>query len=157
MFIFWFALSGYLDLFFITSGITSCIITLVIARMLQNVIPANKNYTYYISKKQFLPFTFHFLRYFFWIMQQVVLSNIHIIKKIWNLSITINPPIFRVIETKQITGLNISTVANSITLTPGTVSINVTEYSSPYKITVLAIDEESMSGVIDIDNKIASI
>ncbi|MGN7619001.1 MAG: hypothetical protein ACTJLM_03735 [Ehrlichia sp.] len=47
-------------------------------------------------------------------------------------------------------------LANSITFTPGTVSINVTE-SSPYKIRVLAIDEESISGVADIDSQVLNI
>ncbi|AHC39007.1 Na+/H+ antiporter subunit E [Ehrlichia muris] len=156
LFTFWFALSGYFDLFFVTLGIASCITTLVMARMLKNVIPLN-DYDIYYTKKQFFPCMLHFLRYFFWIIQQVILSNIYITKKVWNFRSKIDSAIFRVIQTKQTTDLNISIVVNSITFTPGTVSINVIESSSSYKIRILAIDEDSMSGATDIDNKIASI
>ncbi|AAZ68226.1 Na+/H+ antiporter subunit E [Ehrlichia canis] len=152
LFIFWLTLSGYFDLFFITLGAVSCITTLLITRILKNAIPSNENYIYHQSRTQIL----HFLSYFSWLIQQVILSNIHIIKKVWNFRTRINPSIFKVIQTKQTTGLNALIVANSITFTPGTVSIDVTD-TTPYKITVLAIDEESMSGVVDIDNKATNL
>ena len=156
LFTFWFALSGYFDLFFITLGVISCITTLVMARMLKNVIPLNDNNIYY-TKKQFFPCMLNFLRYFFWIIKQVILSNICIIKKVWNFRSKIDPAIFKLIQTKQTTDLGISIVVNSITLTPGTVSINTMESSSPYKVRIVAIDEDSMSGATAIDNKVADI
>lgn len=154
LFIFWLILSGYFDLFFITLGAVSCITTLVITRILKNAIPLNENYTYYQPRTH--TFILHLLSYFAWLIQQAILSNIHIIKKVWNFRTRINPSIFKVIQTKQTTGLNALIVANSITFTPGTVSIDVTD-TTPYKITVLAIDEESMSGVVDIDNKATNL
>ncbi|WDM85550.1 Na+/H+ antiporter subunit E [Ehrlichia sp. JZT12] len=156
LFTFWLTLSGYFDAFFIISGLASCIVTLIITKRLKSVIPQNNNYTHRTSIKKLLSNTFNFLYYCYWIMQQTILSNLYIIKKVWNFKTKVDFPIFRVIQTKQTTSLNVSILANSITFTPGTVSINVTE-SSPYKIKVLAIDRESISGVEDIDNQVLNI
>ena len=152
----WLTLSGYFDSFFIISGLASCIVTLFITKRLKGTIEQTNNYSYCTHNKRFFHNLFSFLYYCYWIIQQAILSNLHIIKKVWNFKTKVDLPTFRVIQTKQANSLNVSMLANSITFTPGTVSINVIE-SNPYKIRVLGIDEESISGVADIDNKVLNI
>ncbi|QGR02260.1 sodium:proton antiporter [Ehrlichia ruminantium] len=157
LFVLWLALSGYFDLFFIGLGIASTIFAVFITKRLENAIPDDSSYTYRTKTRKLSCTPLYFIRYCFWIILQVALSNLHIIKKVWNFKTIIGPPIFRLVQTKQKSAISVSLLANSITLTPGTVSVNVSELNAPYEIRVLAIDEESMSGVTDIDNKVSQV
>lgn len=65
------------------------------------------------------------LKYVPWLLWQVVLANIDVFKTVWKLGkLDIHPQM--VVRPHQLrTGYGIATYANSITLTPGTVTIEV--------------------------------
>lgn len=75
------------------------------------------------------------INYAFWLVKQVILSNISVVKHIWmgNKSIT---PVLTTINTQQCSDINKVIYANSITLTPGTVAIDLIDN----QLTVHALD-----------------
>lgn len=65
-----------------------------------------------------------FARYLLWLAREIVLSNLDVSKRILKGRSSISPTVIRVRSTQR-TLLGQVIYANSITLTPGTVSINV--------------------------------
>lgn len=62
--------------------------------------------------------------YYTWLIKEIILSNLLVVKHIWlgNKSIS---PVFATITASQKTEIGKVIYANSITLTPGTVSVNL--------------------------------
>ena len=67
------------------------------------------------------------LRYIPWIMWQIVLSNIDVFKTVWTLGKMKIKPQMVVIPHELRTAYGLSTYMNSITLTPGTVTLEATD------------------------------
>lgn len=97
-----------------------------------------------------------FLRYFPWLMYQILLANIHL------MYLTFHPRMRDLIDPQIISfksrlksELAFYTLANSITLTPGTITIQVSVYSD---VTFHSIDRESgESGPWDMEARVAEI
>ena len=66
----------------------------------------------------------HFIFYFFWLIKEIISSSLSVIKIIWSRNVNITPT-FEWIETKQQSEEGLVIYANSITLTPGTVTLDV--------------------------------
>lgn len=64
------------------------------------------------------------LRYLGWLAGQVVLSNIDVARRVWSSSLPIDPR-WEQLDTKVTTPLEKTLYANSITLTPGTLTTDV--------------------------------
>ncbi len=64
------------------------------------------------------------IAYLPWILWQVVLANIDVLKRVWSPSLPIAPRFIKVPYSTR-TGFTTTTYANSITLTPGTVTVTV--------------------------------
>ena len=73
-----------------------------------------------------LPMRPRLLRYLLWLMWQVVLSNIDLVRRIWNPAFPIRPTWQR-LDIKVTSPLAKTLYANSITLTPGTLTTDVRE------------------------------
>jgi len=84
------------------------------------------------------------LRYLPWIAWEVIKANIDVARRILHPSLPISPRLFEV-KTSQRTDLGRVLYANSITLTPGTVSIRV----HGHKIVVHAIADEVAEGLAE--------
>ena len=81
---------------------------------------------------------FSALRYLPWLYWQIVLSSVDVAKRVWSPSLRISPSMVTVpCDTKTTVGM--VTYANSITLTPGTVSVFVQKG----KILVHSISKEA--------------
>ncbi|WP_144212935.1 Na+/H+ antiporter subunit E [Shewanella donghaensis] len=65
-------------------------------------------------------------KYTLWLVKQVILSNISVVKHIWMGNKSIKPTL-TTIDTRQCSDINKVIYANSITLTPGTVAIDLIE------------------------------
>jgi multicomponent Na+:H+ antiporter subunit E len=64
------------------------------------------------------------ISYWLWLLKEIVISNIDVCRRILSPGMPISPVVIK-IKSTQATGLGHVIYANSITLTPGTVSMNV--------------------------------
>jgi len=67
---------------------------------------------------------FRLLRYFLWLLGQVVISNIDVARRIWHPKLPIQPS-WDKLDIKVSSDLEKTIYANSITLTPGTLTTDV--------------------------------
>jgi len=65
-----------------------------------------------------------FLKYIPWLLYQILLSNIHVASLVLRRKMPINPQILT-FKTKLETDISCVTLANSITLTPGTITMDI--------------------------------
>jgi multicomponent Na+:H+ antiporter subunit E len=114
LFVTWLLLSGVFQPLFFFLGALSCVITVVIAMRMEVV--DRESYPIDLSTK--LP------GYWLWLIKEIVLANIDVTKRILSPKLKINPTVFRV-ESSQPDELGKVIYANSITLTPGTVTIDI--------------------------------
>lgn len=110
-------LSGFFSVFFISLGIVSCLVATFVAFKIskgEEKTPA----------AMFL--TLNFFKYPLWIFKEIVKSSIDVTKIIWSSSLNISPEVAWV-QTSLKDDIGLTFFANSITLTPGTVSVVVRE------------------------------
>lgn len=74
----------------------------------------------------FLQRTFPYLAFFMYFLKEYYLSNVKIIREIWTPGHTFNPGIIAVPLRQGMSDLQIVCLANMITLTPGTFTMEVT-------------------------------
>ena len=128
----WVILSGRLDFFHLALGVVACAI---VARMSSTIL---------ISRQEIenLPRQwFRFVCYVPWLLYQVFLANMHVMSLAFNprLIEVIDPRIIR-FKSKLKRPMSLFIFANSITLTPGTITVFV---SITGEFTVHVIDEYS--------------
>jgi len=82
----------------------------------------------------------HIIGYWFWLLWQIMLSNIDVTKRVWSRTLDIKPQLRRLSNTPA-TEMGRVVYANSITLTPGTTTLN---FSSNDEIIVHALHEDSL-------------
>ena len=111
----WLLLSGHYDNpLLLTLGVISCIAVIFIAQRMDVVDHESVP----------LQVRFGFIGYLAWLTKEIVLANIAVAKIIISPSLPLGPLLFRV-KTSQKTDVGRVTHANSITLTPGTISVEV--------------------------------
>lgn len=135
LFLHWIIWSGMFDAFHLTLGVIACgIVTVISGRMMF------QRDDFSSLPKEIV----RFIRYFFWLLYQTYLSNIHVLKIVFSPNIydRLNPRIIK-FKAKLKKESSLVTFANSITLTPGTVTIVIKD--GIYY--VHAIDEEVASGL----------
>lgn len=117
LFVFWFLLSGHTEALLIGLGLASVLLTVFLTKRM-NVID-HESYPFHLSLD--LP------AYLVYIMREIINANIDVIKRI--VSPKRNPISPRMLELPlpQKTGLGRVLYANSITLTPGTVSVRLNQ------------------------------
>ena len=128
---FWLINSGYYNFLLLFLGSVSVVLVLCLTHRM-NVVDHES-----------LPLHLMMLRipgYWLWLGKEIVLANIDVTYRIWRGNHTISPSLF-VLKTSQRTDLGKVTHANSITLTPGTVSIEVAGDS----ITVHALTQKTVA------------
>ena len=126
-YIFWLTLTGQLTAFF-TGGIS---VQILLAGVLVSVLTALFTARFFIHEKAF--FLFNPKRFFVWVYYSVVVfvwelvkANVDVAKRALNPKLPINPGIVK-IETELSGEYALSTLANSITLTPGTITLDIAE------------------------------
>jgi multicomponent Na+:H+ antiporter subunit E len=94
------------------------------------------------------------LTYLPWLLAQVVKANISVIRVVWSPDLPIDPRMVRV-EPGLKTGTGRTILANSITLTPGTVSVTV----DPDHFSVHALTERDTEGLQggDMEQRVAAL
>ncbi len=114
LFIVWLLLSGHYTPFMLILGVASCAIVVAITQRME-VIDQEGHPVH---------LTWRALIYWPWLMLEIVKANIDVAKRILIPSIGISPTMLRV-KTSQRSDLGKVIYANSITLTPGTISVDV--------------------------------
>ena len=128
----WLVFSGRFDGFHLTLGGISCAIVAVLSADL--LFPSSVN--------RRLPLLwFRFVGYIPWLLYQVFKANLHVMYLVFHprMMELIDPHIIE-FNSKLTSDISRTTFANSITLTPGTITVNVTALG---KFSVHCIDSES--------------
>jgi multicomponent Na+:H+ antiporter subunit E len=123
----WLLLSGHYTPLIMTFGLVS--VGVVVAIALRMDVIDHESVPIHLTGR--------FLSYWFWLAVEIVKANIDVAKRIWSPSLPISPTLFR-LKTSQPGELGQVIYANSITLTPGTVSVSLEDG----KILVHAIARE---------------
>ena len=128
----WCILSGRFDVFHLVLGVVSC---LIVAYFSADMILSSP----YI--RRFPLVWLRFLRYIPWLLFQVFVANIHVMYLALHprMKDLIDPRIVR-FKSRLKSDLALVTLANSITLTPGTITIYISVYGD---VTFHMIDIES--------------
>lgn len=113
--IFWLTLSGYFNGFLLTMGTLSCLLVLWISRRMG--LLDNEGVPTQIGGMSLL-------MYLVWLVKQIVFSNISVIRIIISKQIQIRRAVFQVSASPE-TAVGRVLMANSITLTPGTVTTGI--------------------------------
>jgi multicomponent Na+:H+ antiporter subunit E len=142
-FLIWLGLSGAkFDAINIAFLIIAPSLTFYIANKL-SLIPAKISFKFFAT-----------IKYFFWLAREIIMSAIAVSKIAWRANLRIQPSISPIISI-QTQEIGMVTYANSITLTPGTVSLSVQDD----KILVHALDSGFMEDlqVGEMDRRIKAI
>jgi multicomponent Na+:H+ antiporter subunit E len=115
LFAFWLLLSGKFDAFHLTLG---AICSLLVAYLFHDLLFAN------VRLGDMRIIAARFLAYFPWLIEQIVLSNIHVACLVLRGKMPVDPQIVT-FKTKLETDISYVTLANSITLTPGTITMDI--------------------------------
>ncbi len=134
MFSFWILLSGEFTFVLITSGIVASLIVAYISHDIFIGKPDIKVETIRVLK---------FIKYLPWLLWKIILANFEIAYLVLHPKSLIDPQIIR-FETDLKTDLGIVTLANSITLTPGTVTVE----ANKEEFVIHAIWQKSAEGII---------
>ena len=110
----WLLLSGHYDPLLISLGVVSVGVTVWIAARL-NVVD-HEGHPIHIVLRLFT--------YFPWLFWEIVKSNVDVARRVLSPSLPVSPRVFTV-DSSQKTSVGRTIYANSITLTPGTVTIDV--------------------------------
>ena len=128
----WCVLSGKFDVFHLTLGVISCLIVSFLSADLLLQSPKLKK----------LPMIwFRFIRYIPWLLFQVFVANIHVMYLAFHprMMELIDPQIIQ-FKSRLKSDIALVTLANSITLTPGTITVYISVYGD---VTIHMIDVES--------------
>jgi multicomponent Na+:H+ antiporter subunit E len=146
-FLFWLLFSGKFDPFHILLGIFSC---LIVAYLSGDLIFSGSR----VSKIPGL--WFRFARYTPWLIYQVFLANIHVLYLVFHPRMLdlIDPKIIH-FKSKLKDEMALVTFANSITLTPGTITVSVSVYGDFRVHAIDAPSGEALPG--EMEERIAGV
>ena len=132
LFGFWLLLSGFFEPFLMTAGAVSALGIVALARRM-NVID-REGHPIHLGRSA--------LTYWPWLFVEIAKSAWAVARIILNPRLPVSPTLVRV-KTSQKTTVGVVTYANSITLTPGTISVDV----GPGEILVHALTREGAAGL----------
>jgi multicomponent Na+:H+ antiporter subunit E len=145
LFIFWIFLSGRFDLFHLSLGILCCTLVAYMSHdLLFKDIRAKNRHIEIIRIFKYIP----------WLFYQIVLANIHVSYLALHPKLPINPKIIR-FKSKLKKDLALVTYANSITLTPGTITVLIKDREYYVHVLSKKVADELLTG--EMENKIAHI
>jgi len=111
---FWLLISGHNTILMLSLGVISIALVLYIAHRMDVVD----------HESQPLHITLKLPGFYAWLIKEIVLANLLVVKHIWLGNKTISPTL-KIIKASQKTDIGKVIYANSITLTPGTVTVNL--------------------------------
>lgn len=115
LFAFWVLLSGQFDAFHLTLG---AICSSLVAYLYHDLLFAN------VRVGDMRIVAWRFITYIPWLLYQILMSNIHVASLVLRRKMPIDPKIVT-FKTKLETDISCVALANSITLTPGTITMEI--------------------------------
>lgn len=114
--VFWLLLSGYIQPLLLSFGVISVVVVLYVLKRMDHVD----------KKQQPLGTGLPLIRYLPWLFGQIFSSSIHVTKLIWGSSETVSPR-FAKVDATDVPENCRALYANSITLTPGTLCVDLVD------------------------------
>lgn len=151
LFAFWMILSGHTEIKFIVYGVLTSVVTAWVTYPLLLVTNKDGNRKYFVFGIS-LP---KLLKYSLWLMWQLVLANIDVARATTSQNLNINPKVVRFYFRTDNPMAEV-VLADSITLTPGTVTLNVTDDGL---FEIHALTDGAAAGVLDgsMQRKVADL
>lgn len=120
LYIFWLLISGSLQVKFLIMGAVSCLIIAWVCTplfMIDNISHTKKYFLLGIPLHRLIG-------YAIWVVKEMILANVDVIKATWKKNLPIEPELLHFYVSMD-NPVALSLLANSITLTPGTITLNV--------------------------------
>lgn len=127
--VFWLFLSGFLKPLLLAFGLISVVLVVYLIKRMDTSD----------DEPQKPALSFAFFRYVFWLIGQIILSSIEVTKLVWGNSKNLSPSIAK-LPINSTPDQSRVLYANSITLTPGTLSVDIDQDH----ITVHALKAQSI-------------
>ena len=134
LFVFWLLLSGFFESFLLAAGLGSAVAVVWLAHRMEMI--DREGHPIHLWWRA--------LAYWPWLFKEIVKSAWDVTRIILSPRLPISPELVRV-KTSQKTTVGVVTYANSITLTPGTISVEVL----PDEIVVHALTHAGAQGVLE--------
>lgn len=143
--LFWLVLSGHYTPWLIGAGVLSAIVLAAFARRMESIDDEGHPYEWLAGALTYWP----------WLAWEIVKSTIDVVRIILNPALPIAPRLIFV-RPSQKTAVGAVTYANSITLTPGTITVEIDRHDR--RFTVHALTEAGAAGLEtgDMDRHVAS-
>ncbi|MGE0746676.1 MAG: Na+/H+ antiporter subunit E [Rhodospirillales bacterium] len=141
LFIFWLLLSGHYIPFLIGAGLLSSVLVVLACRRMG--VMDDEGHPIHLTTRA--------LTYWPWLLWEIAKAAWDVTKIVWHPRLPISPTLIRVTASQR-TAVGIATYANSITLTPGTISVEV----EGNEILVHAVTEAGAEGTAagDMDRRV---
>ncbi|MFQ5849335.1 MAG: Na+/H+ antiporter subunit E [Candidatus Binatia bacterium] len=141
----WLVLSGHFDLFHVSLGV---ICTALVAFLNHDLLFPDLKWGRSIAV------FFRFLGYIPWLFYQIILANLHVAKMVLHPRMPIDPRIIQ-FDTKLERNLSMTTLGNSITLTPGTITVDIRDG----RYFIHALTEKAADDLLsgEMENRVAAI
>ena len=130
--LFWLLLSGYIQPLLLSFGAISVFLVVLVVKRMDDVDQELKQ----------LSFGFSIFRYIPWLLKEIFTSSIHVTKLIWSSPDKLTPTLSKV-SVQNVPKEKRVLYANSITLTPGTLSVDLEDG----EVTVHALQASSIEEI----------
>lgn len=113
---FWLVLSGHLEPLMLALGVVSLAV----------VCMMTWRAGLYLHRDLTAPFALRLPRYYLWLSAKVITSSLAVVRKVWSPRMVLRPVVAST-PARDLPELTQVTYANSITLTPGTLSLDISD------------------------------
>ena len=140
----WLLLSGHFEPLILTLGLASCVVVVAITRRMDLI--DREGHPIQLTRRA--------VGYWLWLGGEIVKANIDVARRVLAPKMAISPTMVR-LASSQKSDLGLVIYANSITLTPGTISVDV----EPGEILVHALSRDAARGLEggDMDRRVSQV
>jgi multicomponent Na+:H+ antiporter subunit E len=140
--VFWLVNSGFFSMLTLSLGAVSVLMVVLLSGRMKIID----------REAQPLHLFPNIISYWGWLAKEIVLANIDVTRRIWRGPGSISPSLV-VLESKSHTDMGKVILANSISLTPGTITLEIRDE----EVTVHALSEYSAGGLTSINRRVSRI
>jgi multicomponent Na+:H+ antiporter subunit E len=148
LFAFWVALSGYFDPLHLGSGVLCTAAVALLSRELQMIdLPAPAGARLHLAA---LPWH-RIALYAVWLLREIAIANWQVVRIVLDPRLPAKPALVR-FRTSLVTDLGKTVFANSITLTPGTITVEVA--GDEFVVHALVADEPMVAALHEMERRV---